>query len=163
MADLINWLHCHTTSSLLWLNPASTGSGGESEQEGSNKAHKHSGGIESNFSKKEKVCNSGREGWKNHNIMVEVMGTALQAVSAKTTLQVPLASLDQPFNVEKGCYLVWELCLYEVLLKMTPTFDSSIRIQYSSYSQKSPSSYPQCLDLAVVTLLLQFSKTDVKH
>ncbi len=28
MADLINWLHCHTTSSLPWLNPASRCSGG---------------------------------------------------------------------------------------------------------------------------------------
>ncbi len=47
---------------------------------------------------------------KDHNIMVEMMVTALQAVSAKTTLQVPPASLDQPFNVERGRYLVWELC-----------------------------------------------------
>ncbi len=32
-----------------------------SEQESGNKAHKHSGGIESNFPKKEKVHNSERE------------------------------------------------------------------------------------------------------
>ncbi len=47
---------------------------------------------------------------KDHNIAVEMMGTALQAAGAKTTLQVSPASLDQPFNVERGHYLVWELC-----------------------------------------------------
>ncbi len=77
MADLINWLHCHTTSSLqgLWKGRVSLLIHNifledlksqilaqNSEWEGRNKAHKHSGGIESNFSKKEKVHNSGREG-----------------------------------------------------------------------------------------------------
>ncbi len=47
---------------------------------------------------------------KDHNVVVEMMGTALQAAGAKTTLRVPQASLDQPFNVERGRYLVWELC-----------------------------------------------------
>ncbi len=47
---------------------------------------------------------------KDHNVMVEMMGTALQAAGAKTTLRAPQASLDQPFNVERGRYLVWELC-----------------------------------------------------
>ncbi|KAK0220722.1 hypothetical protein IW262DRAFT_1297770 [Armillaria fumosa] len=55
MADPINWLHCHTTSSLPIPNPASRGVRVVGEREGRNKAHKYSGGIGSKFPKKEKT------------------------------------------------------------------------------------------------------------
>ncbi len=47
-----------------------------SEREGRNKAHKHSGGIWSNISKKEKMHNNGREGrrpwqWTERRVAVQ--------------------------------------------------------------------------------------------
>ncbi|KAK0463042.1 uncharacterized protein EV420DRAFT_1639133 [Desarmillaria tabescens] len=47
---------------------------------------------------------------KAHDIMLEMMGTALQVSGTETILRVPLATQDQPFDIERGCYLVWELC-----------------------------------------------------
>ncbi|SJL16574.1 uncharacterized protein ARMOST_20100 [Armillaria ostoyae] len=43
---------------------------------------------------------------KAHSIMLEIMGTALQTPGTKTTLRVPAADVDQPFDVERGQYLI---------------------------------------------------------
>ncbi|PBK81619.1 hypothetical protein ARMGADRAFT_1039202 [Armillaria gallica] len=74
---------------------------------------------------------------KDHNIMVEMMGTALQAVSAKTTLRVPPASLDQPFNVERGHYLVWELCELNFRLELL-ALDAYLTRLVQSSTQDDP-------------------------
>ncbi|KAK0216359.1 hypothetical protein IW262DRAFT_1464895 [Armillaria fumosa] len=51
------------------------------------------------------------QGTKVHNLMAQALGSALEAPSSGTTiLQAPAPVNDQPVDVERGKYLVWELC-----------------------------------------------------
>ncbi|KAK0497934.1 hypothetical protein EDD18DRAFT_1104435 [Armillaria luteobubalina] len=51
------------------------------------------------------------QGTKAHDLMTQALGSALEAPSSRiTTLQAPAPVCNQPLDVEKGTYLVWELC-----------------------------------------------------
>ncbi|KAK0492849.1 hypothetical protein EDD18DRAFT_1108461 [Armillaria luteobubalina] len=51
------------------------------------------------------------QGTKAHDLMTQVLGSALEAPSSRTTiLQAPAPVCDQPVDIEKGTYFVWELC-----------------------------------------------------
>ncbi|KAK0501933.1 hypothetical protein EDD18DRAFT_1346499 [Armillaria luteobubalina] len=51
------------------------------------------------------------QGTKAHDLMTQALGSALEAPGSRiTTLQAPAPVCDQPLDVEKGTYLVWELC-----------------------------------------------------
>ncbi|KAK0494267.1 hypothetical protein EDD18DRAFT_1107296 [Armillaria luteobubalina] len=51
------------------------------------------------------------QGTKVHDLMAQVLGSALEAPGSGTTiLQAPAPVSDQPVDIERGKYLVWELC-----------------------------------------------------
>ncbi|KAK0494335.1 hypothetical protein EDD18DRAFT_1107360 [Armillaria luteobubalina] len=51
------------------------------------------------------------QGMKAHDLMTQVLGSTLEAPGSRiTTLQAPAPVCNQPLDVEKGMYLVWELC-----------------------------------------------------
>ncbi|KAK0493666.1 hypothetical protein EDD18DRAFT_1108031 [Armillaria luteobubalina] len=51
------------------------------------------------------------QGTKAHDLMTQALGSALEAPGSRTTiLQAPAPVCDQPVDVEKGMYFVWELC-----------------------------------------------------
>ncbi|KAK0506481.1 hypothetical protein EDD18DRAFT_1342815 [Armillaria luteobubalina] len=51
------------------------------------------------------------QGMKAHDLMTQALGSALEAPSSRTTtLQAPAPVCNQPVDIEKGTYLVWELC-----------------------------------------------------
>ncbi|KAK0221648.1 hypothetical protein IW262DRAFT_1459908 [Armillaria fumosa] len=51
------------------------------------------------------------QGTKVHNLMAQALGSALEAPSSGTAiLQAPAPVSNQPVDVERGKYLVWELC-----------------------------------------------------
>ncbi|KAK0492432.1 hypothetical protein EDD18DRAFT_1357688 [Armillaria luteobubalina] len=51
------------------------------------------------------------QGTKAHDLMTQALGSALEAPGSRiTTLQAPAPVCDQPLDVKKGTYLVWELC-----------------------------------------------------
>ncbi|KAK0503768.1 hypothetical protein EDD18DRAFT_1344671 [Armillaria luteobubalina] len=51
------------------------------------------------------------QGTKAHDLMTQALGSALEAPSSRiTTLQAPAPVCNQPLDIEKGTYLVWELC-----------------------------------------------------
>ncbi|KAK0207406.1 hypothetical protein IW262DRAFT_1302751 [Armillaria fumosa] len=51
------------------------------------------------------------KGTKVHNLMAQALGSTLEAPGSGTAiLQAPAPVSDQPVDVERGKYLVWELC-----------------------------------------------------
>ncbi|KAK0471833.1 hypothetical protein IW261DRAFT_1571495 [Armillaria novae-zelandiae] len=51
------------------------------------------------------------QGTKVHDLMAQALGSALEAPGSGTTiLQAPAPVSDQPIDIERGKYLVWELC-----------------------------------------------------
>ncbi|KAK0226449.1 hypothetical protein IW262DRAFT_1457686 [Armillaria fumosa] len=51
------------------------------------------------------------QGTKVHNLMAQALGSALEAPGSGTAiLQAPTPVSDQPVDIERGKYLVWELC-----------------------------------------------------
>ncbi|KAK0475610.1 hypothetical protein EDD18DRAFT_1115982 [Armillaria luteobubalina] len=51
------------------------------------------------------------QGTKVHDLMAQALGSALEAPGSGTTiLQAPAPVSDQPVDIERGKYLVWELC-----------------------------------------------------
>ncbi|KAK0481049.1 hypothetical protein EDD18DRAFT_1363278 [Armillaria luteobubalina] len=51
------------------------------------------------------------QGTKAHDLMTQALGSALEAPGSRTTiLQAPAPLCNQPVDVEKGTYFVWELC-----------------------------------------------------
>ncbi|KAK0191923.1 hypothetical protein F5146DRAFT_1135646 [Armillaria mellea] len=51
------------------------------------------------------------QGTRAHDLMTQVLGSALEAPGSTTTiLQAPAPVSEQPVDVERGTYLVWELC-----------------------------------------------------
>ncbi|KAK0473821.1 hypothetical protein EDD18DRAFT_1368482 [Armillaria luteobubalina] len=51
------------------------------------------------------------QGTKVHDLMAQALGSALEAPGSGTTiLQVPAPASDQPVDIKRGKYLIWELC-----------------------------------------------------
>ncbi|KAK0482794.1 hypothetical protein IW261DRAFT_1562489 [Armillaria novae-zelandiae] len=51
------------------------------------------------------------QGTKVHDLMAQVLGSAIEAPGSGTTiLQAPAPVSNEPVDIERGKYLVWELC-----------------------------------------------------